>query len=277
MSSLSVQLAPPQPPAAGREVAAVRARGLVKRYENGRVVALDRLDLDIAAGDSVAICGPSGCGKSTLLNMISAIDRPDAGDLDVFGRSLVALTAADADALRTHVIGLVFQLHNLLPGLTAHENVQTALIAAGMPPRERMERATELLARVGLTTRAHALPPTLSGGERQRVAIARALANGPRMILADEPTGALDSRTGDQILQLLAELRRDTGTTLVVVTHDASVAARAARVINMLDGRVTREERRLSDVPARRSGLALVPSGLTLSTTGTAVSSSRFG
>lgn len=220
--------------------AAVRARGLVKRYEGGRIVALDGLDLDVAAGEFVAVCGPSGCGKSTLLNLIAAIDRPDAGQLAVCGRELTALTEAEADRFRASVVGLVFQMHNLLPSLTALENVQVPMVAMTLDRAERVRRARELLGRVGLADRATALPTVLSGGERQRIAIARALANHPKLLLTDEPTGALDSRTGMRLFDLLTELQRDLGTTLLVVTHDQHVAARADRIVHMLDGRIAR-------------------------------------
>lgn len=218
--------------------AAIRGRGLVKRYEQGRVAALDGLDLDVGRGEYVAVVGPSGCGKTTLLNMVSGIDRVDAGRLEVAGRALAELDDAALTNYRARSVGLVFQLHNLLPNLTALENVQIPMLAADVPAGERGTRAHELLARVGLGARARALPPTLSGGERQRVAIARALANDPGLLLADEPTGALDSQTGGRLLDLLDELQRDLGTTLVVVTHDEHLAERADRVIHMLDGRV---------------------------------------
>ena len=229
---------PPTPAPAAGDARAIGARGLVKRYEGGRVAALDGLDLDVQRGEFVAICGPSGCGKSTLLNMLSAIDRPDAGSVTVCGRRLGDLTDRDADAFRSSVVGLVFQLHNLLPNLTALENVQVPMMAAGAAAADRVPRARELLDRVGLGDRVMALPPVLSGGERQRVAVARALANRPRVLFADEPTGALDSKTGDRLFDLLAELQRDLRMTLVVVTHDPAVAGRAGRVVHMLDGRI---------------------------------------
>jgi len=218
--------------------AAIRARGLAKYYESGRVHAVDGTDLDIAPGEFVAICGPSGCGKTTLLNLIAAIEHPDRGELCVAGWRLTELTTAEADAFRRSTVGLIFQLHNLLPNLTALENVQVPMLGTGRSARSRRRRAWELLERVGLAERAHALPPTLSGGERQRVAIARALANEPRILLADEPTGALDSRNGERLLDLLDELQRSARTTLVVVTHDARIAARADRVLHMLDGKI---------------------------------------
>jgi len=218
--------------------AAISARGLVKHYEGGRIHALAGLDVDIAGGEFVAICGPSGCGKTTLLNLIAAIDRPDAGELTVAGCSLAGLSAASADAFRRDTIGLVFQLHNLLPDLTALENVQVPMLPVRQSNQRRRSRALELLRQVGLEDRADARPTVLSGGERQRIAIARALANQPRILLADEPTGALDSKNGQRLLDLLDELQHAAETTLIVVTHDPYIAARAGRVLHMLDGRI---------------------------------------
>jgi len=216
----------------------VSTRGLVRHFEGGRVRAVDGVDLEVAAGESVAICGPSGCGKTTLLNLIAGIERADAGTLSVGGFRLTGRSDGAPDELRRSVVGLVFQLHNLLPNLTALENVQIPMIAAGLAPRLRHERGVSLLDRIGLAARAHARPPMLSGGERQRVAIARAMANEPPLLLADEPTGALDSRNGQRLLDLLSQLQRDTHTTLIIVTHDAAVASRADRTIQMLDGRI---------------------------------------
>lgn len=217
---------------------AVHARGLSKHYEEGRIVALDDLDLDVHAGEFVAICGPSGCGKTTLLNLIAAIDRPDTGRLTVAGRSLADLRGVQVDRFRSAVVGLVFQLHNLLPSLSILENVQVPMLASNHRRGSNVERARHLLDRVGLLDRAAARPPVLSGGERQRVAIARALANDPQILLADEPTGALDSKSGDRLLELLGEVREASRTTLIVVTHDPHIADRAERVVEMLDGRV---------------------------------------
>lgn len=219
-------------------VPAISASKLIKRYESGRVTALDGVDLEIKHGEWVAICGPSGCGKSTLLNLLAAIDAPTDGELSVCGIALAQLRGGAADAFRRDTIGLVFQLHNLLPRLTAIENVQVPLLTTAIPAAERVARAADLLRRVGLEHRANALPPTLSGGERQRVAICRALVNRPRVLLADEPTGALDSASGQHLLQLFAALRTELGMALVVVTHDHGVAERADRVIHMLDGRI---------------------------------------
>ena len=218
---------------------AVAARGLVRHFEGGRVRAVDGVDLEIAAGEFVAICGPSGCGKTTLLHLIAGIETPDEGELRVGGRSMATLTGADAVDLRRDTIGLVFQLHNLLPDLTALENVQVPMLGTGTPAQRRVERAISLLERVGLSDRSHALPTVLSGGERQRVAIARALANQPTILLADEPTGSLDSHSGELVLDLLEELQRESNTTLIVVTHETHVADRAARTLHMLDGKLT--------------------------------------
>jgi len=215
---------------------AVRAKDLTRHFDNGRVKAVDGLDLEIAAGEFVAIKGPSGCGKSTLLNLLTAIDRPDGGALHVFEHDIRTLDAAGADAYRSHDVGLVFQLHNLLPHLTAIENVQLPMM--GRNDGNPAARAAELLGRVGLENRVAAMPTTLSGGERQRVAVARALANQPRLLLADEPTGALDSQTGAALIDLFVELQRSLGTTLVMVTHDERVAERANRIVSMLDGKV---------------------------------------
>ena len=217
---------------------AIVARGLMKSYESGRIVALNGIDLQVGRGEFVAICGPSGCGKSTLLNMITAIDRPDAGQLKVCGKALDDMDTHEADQFRTTAVGLVFQLHNLLPNLTALENVQIPMLGNGRAGRDRVERACSLLNQVGLRERMTSLPTTLSGGERQRVAIARALANQPDILLADEPTGALDSESGKQLFDLLCKLQQQSGMTLLVVTHDPIVAGRAQRIIHMLDGRI---------------------------------------
>jgi putative ABC transport system ATP-binding protein len=220
---------------------AVEVRGLVKTFEDGLVRALDGADLTVSTGEFVALAGPSGCGKSTLLHLIAALDRPDAGTITVNGRDLAQ--ERNLNRYRAREIGLVFQLDNLLPTLGASENIQVPMFELGLPATERRKRARELLAQVGLANREKNLPPELSGGERQRVAIARALANHPPILLADEPTGRLDSESGRRVLDLLEDLRQSRGLTVVLVTHEASVAARAHRILRMLDGRVIGEER----------------------------------
>ncbi|MCG8405710.1 MAG: ABC transporter ATP-binding protein [Phycisphaerales bacterium] len=229
---------------------AICARGLVKKYEQGRIVALDGLDLDVAQGEFVAIYGPSGCGKSTLLNLITAIDRPDRGNLTVCGRSLGTMTEPDADEFRASIVGLVFQLHNLLPNLTAIENVQLPMLGNGTNGPERVRRAKHLLDSVGLGDRTGALPTTLSGGQRQRVAIARALANQPSVLLADEPTGSLDSKTGDKLIDLLCELQQEFDMTIIVVTHNTEIADSAQRVVHMLDGKIVQNHEENVSEPA---------------------------
>ena len=219
----------------------IAANRLVKHYEGGRVRAVDGLDLTIDAGEFVAICGPSGCGKTTLLNLLAAVDRPDSGSLSVHGRALTEMSECELDTFRRMTVGLVFQLHNLLPDLSACENVQVPMLGAGFSRNERLKRASDLLERVDLLDRRDALPAALSGGERQRVAIARALANRPSILLADEPTGALDSTNGQRLLDLLDDLQKENNTTLVVVTHERSIAGRAGRILNMLDGRMRDE------------------------------------
>jgi putative ABC transport system ATP-binding protein len=214
----------------------VRLDCISKVYRDGQreIVALDQVTLDITAGEWVAIVGPSGCGKSTLLNLIAGIDRPTSGRVIIAGTDLAQL---DEEALarwrRSHV-GIVFQFFQLLPTLTALENVQLPLVLAGR--RDAPQRARKLLERVGLAHRAHRLPSELSGGEQQRVAIARALANDPPLLLADEPTGNLDSASGETVLELFRTAWHH-GTTILLVTHDREVAARAQRIVELRDGR----------------------------------------
>ncbi|RMF43232.1 MAG: ABC transporter ATP-binding protein [Planctomycetota bacterium] len=218
----------------------IELRGVQKFYEDGGVQALRGIDLSIRRGEAVAVMGPSGCGKSTLLNIIGALDRPTAGEVIVDGQPLHRLR--NWDRIRAHKIGFVFQSFYLLPNLTATENVQIPMFESDWTLAQRIDRAVNLLRLVGLGDRASHLPRQLSIGQRQRVAIARALANEPAILLADEPTGSLDSRTGKEIMELLLSLNRHQGTTLVVVTHDPSVAEYADRRINMLDGRITNQQ-----------------------------------
>jgi putative ABC transport system ATP-binding protein len=214
----------------------VRVRHVRKSFEGGRIRALEDVTLELAAGELVALTGPSGCGKSTLLNLIGALDRPDAGEIVVGGLDVAKLD--DPARYRAETVGFVFQFHHLITTLNALENVQVPIF--GMRGRaERERRAQELLGEVGLAERSRSYPPTLSGGERQRVAIARALANEPRLLLADEPTGSLDSDTGGQIVELLRRVRDEHGTTILLVTNDDGVAAQADRVLRIRDGRLS--------------------------------------
>lgn len=219
---------------------AIEVLGLVKTFEKGLIRALDGTDLAVAPGEFVAVVGPSGCGKSTLLHLLAALDRPDAGTIRVNGHDLAQ--ERNLSRYRARQIGLVFQLDNLLPTLGASENVQVPMFELGLSARERRERARELLRQVGLGKKGKNLPAELSGGERQRVAIARALANDPPVLLADEPTGRLDTESGRRVLDLLEDQRQSRGLTVVLVTHEADVAQRAQRIVRMLDGRIVGEE-----------------------------------
>jgi putative ABC transport system ATP-binding protein len=209
---------------------------VVKTYEEGRIRALNGMSLQVEEGEFVAVVGPSGCGKSTLLHLVAALDRPDSGSIVVAGHDLAH--ERRLDHYRARHVGIVFQLHNLLPTLDALENVQVPMFELGIRASERNARARVLLGLVELSGRERNRPPELSGGERQRVAIARALANEPAILLADEPTGSLDSEAGRAVLDLLEQVREERGTTLVLVTHDLDVAARADRIVRMLDGRI---------------------------------------
>jgi putative ABC transport system ATP-binding protein len=224
------------------DVTMIRVRGLSMRLASGgrSVDVLTDVSLDVPAGQFLAIAGPSGSGKSTLLGLIAGLDQPTAGRIEVAG---VDITALDDDALarfRRDRIGYVFQSFHLLPTLTAQENVAVPLELAGAP--DAAPRAAALLAEVGLAERGHHYPVELSGGEQQRVAVARAVARRPALLLADEPTGNLDSATGKQIIELLVGLNRRLGCTLVLVTHDAALAAHAERVVTLRDGRIVSDE-----------------------------------
>ena len=209
--------------------------GVSKRFDGGRIGALTDVSLRLEPGDFVALTGPSGSGKSTLLNLVGALDRPESGSIRVGGNDLSRIDAAE---YRAATVGFVFQFHNLIPTLSAAENVQIPMIGRGVDRHDRARRARALLDEVGLAGRSDATPTTLSGGERQRVAIARALANEPRLLLADEPTGALDSDTGAQIVRLLLALRDQRRMTVLLVTNDESVSQRADRVLRLRDGSV---------------------------------------
>jgi len=213
---------------------AIRTRDLVKRYDGAGITALGGVSIDVERGHYLCIMGPSGSGKSTLLNLIGALDVPTSGDVELNGRSLAA--ERNLDVVRAREVGFIFQLHNLIPTLTSVENVEIPMMAIGVPRRERKQRAVELLTQVGLSLRLDAIATRLSGGERQRVSIARALANRPSVILADEPTGDVDSKTGDQIMECIQTARRQSGATLVVVTHNPDIAKGADRTLHMKDG-----------------------------------------
>ncbi len=215
---------------------AVEVRDVVKVYADGGIRALDGVDLEVRRSEFVAITGPSGCGKSTLLHLMAALDRPTSGTVKVNGRDLREIR--NLSQFRREEVGLVFQLHNLLPQLSAVENVEIAMPWSPRHSRSRAERARQLLAEMQLAGAERRQPSQLSGGERQRVAIARALANEPGVLLADEPTGSLDSASVDRFLQMLGRLREDHSTTIVLVTHDMAVAAAADRTVHMRDGRV---------------------------------------
>ena len=211
-------------------------RRLKKEYDDGRVQALRGVDLQIATGEFVSVTGPSGCGKTTLLQMLGALDRPSSGTLRYCGKSICDMP--DPAGFRAHEIGFIFQAFHLLPTFTALENVQIPMFETKLPGRERQARAARLLKSVGLEQRLNHFPSTLSGGERQRVAIARSLANEPAALLADEPTGNLDSENARLILDLIISLRSEQKTTLVLVTHDPAIAGLAARMVQMKDGRI---------------------------------------
>lgn len=218
----------------------LRTERLCKTYPDGQVNALVDVSLSIRRGEFVAIMGTSGCGKSTLLNLLGALDQPTSGEVSFEGQPLSSI--ANLDRFRAGKIGFVFQSFFLLPTLTALENVQVPMFEGPLNGRQRIAKATELLELVDMGERARHRPGQLSVGQRQRVAIARALANDPVLLLADEPTGNLDSRTANAVLDLFAHLHRDKGMTLVLVTHGSEVAGRAERIVHMHDGRIRGEE-----------------------------------
>ena len=218
----------------------VETRDLVKIYGDGAEVrALDGVNMRVARGEFISVMGPSGSGKSTLLNMIGALDRPTSGKVLVNGQNLAEVR--DLDTFRARTVGFVFQLHNLIPTLTARENVEVPMMGQPISRGRRRRRAEELLELVGLADRMDHLPNQLSGGERQRVAIARALANQPALVLADEPTGDLDSQSGAEVIALMHRLNHELGTTFIVVTHDSAVARKTDRILIMRDGRIVHE------------------------------------
>ena len=215
---------------------AIDVRDIVKTFDDGRTRALDGATFQVRRGEFVALTGPSGCGKSTLLRVIAALERPDSGEIVVNGEEITH--KRDLSRYRARTIGLVFQLHNLLPTLTASENVQVPMYETGLSAGKRRQRAQDLLELVDLGDKSGKRPTELSGGERQRVAIARALSNDPPVLLADEPTGNLDSKAGQRVLQVLRDVQRTRGVTLLLVSHDPTIAAAADRIVRMLDGRI---------------------------------------
>jgi ABC-type lipoprotein export system ATPase subunit len=220
---------------------ALEAVELTKVYPDGQVTALDHVSLRVPTGEYLAIMGPSGSGKSTLLQLLGALDRPTSGEVLIHGRPLSQ--ERSLDRIRAAEIGFVFQSFHLLPTLTALENVQIPMFEGPLRPPERTARARQWLERVGISHRARHVPARLSVGERQRVAVARALANHPSILLADEPTGNLDSQTGQQMLALFDQLHQEEHMTLVVITHDIEVARRAQRLIRLRDGRLESDQR----------------------------------
>lgn len=227
----------------------ISALSKIYRMGDNQVHALDNVSLTVKEGEIVAIMGPSGSGKSTLMNILGCLDQPTLGSYLLSGRDVGKLGEREQAALRNREIGFVFQSFNLLPKLTAIENVELPLVYAGIPHKERRRRANEALERMGLAQRIHHKPQELSGGQQQRVAIARALVSRPRFILADEPTGNLDSRSGAEIMGVFQELNRQ-GITIILVTHEEDIASYTRRIIRFLDGRI------ISDEPIRQRVLA---------------------
>jgi ABC-type lipoprotein export system ATPase subunit len=224
------------------------AKALTREFDDGQVQALRGVDFSVEEGEFIAISGPSGCGKSTLLQMLGALDKPTSGALLYRGRSVADLP--DPAAYRAHEIGFIFQAFHLLPTFTAVENVQMPMFETDLSLSDRKERAIELLKLVGLDHRLDHFPSKLSGGERQRVAIARSLANSPSVLLADEPTGNLDSKNAHLVLNLIIRLQQEQGRTMVLVTHDPSIAGRASRTLHMIDGQIVSDQAAAPVTPA---------------------------
>jgi putative ABC transport system ATP-binding protein len=235
----------------GSSMALIDIQGLARSYRlgGGIVRALDGIDLTIERGEFVAVMGPSGSGKSTLLGLLGCLDSPSAGRYRLDGVDAGTLTRDEFAAIRNAKLGFVFQSFNLLPRASAFDNVELPLLYAGLPAHERRRRAQARLAAVGLADRMRHFPSQLSGGQQQRVAIARALANNPAVLLADEPTGALDTETGREILGIFQHLNQDEELTVILVTHEAEIASYADRVVTLRDGRIASDERRIVHLP----------------------------
>ena len=228
----------------GADTTMVEARGVEKEYAAGgvRVHALTGVDLRIPRGEIIAVMGPSGCGKTTLLNCLSGLDEFDGGEVFVGGKSISGMPDRKRTRFRAEKMGFIFQTYNLIPVLSAVENVELPLLVAGANPKDARRRAMSVLETVGVPEQAGKRPNEMSGGQQQRVTVARSLVNHPAIVWADEPTGALDSETSGEIVDLLVELNREQGQTFVLVTHDASVARRAHRIVRMRDGRIEGDE-----------------------------------
>jgi len=231
----------------------IAIRNLIKIYKTGRteVLALRELRLDVRSGEMITILGPSGCGKSTLLNMIGGLDRPNAGSIVVDGQNIVALGESELARYRRTGVGVVFQFFNLVPTLTARENIELPMRLQGTGSAARDRRAGKLLELVNMTPRAEHRPEELSGGEQQRIAIAVALANDPPLILADEPTGELDSKTGREVLEIFKTMKEKQGKTLLIVTHDERIAKLSDRTVRMMDGQIVDDRANAAPTDAR--------------------------
>jgi putative ABC transport system ATP-binding protein len=224
----------------------VQCIDLCKTYHQGdvEVIGLDHVDLEISPGGFVCLSAPSGGGKTTLLNAIGGLDTPDSGEIRLSGERIDNLGKGELASMRLHRIGFVFQAYNLIPVLTARENIEFVMEVQGVPAEERERRSTEILAEVGLSGLGDRRPAQMSGGQQQRVAVARAIVSKPALVLADEPTANLDSQTAEQLMELFCELNEHHGTTFVIATHDDRVKRYAKRVIHMLDGKIVEDERR---------------------------------
>jgi len=222
----------------------IQVENLVKAYQLGKVLipALRGISFDVAKSEFLVVMGPSGSGKTTLLNLLGAIDKPASGRILIDGRDITTLSEGELTKLRRHKIGFIFQFYNLIPSLTAIENVELPMLTAGVSRKDASKRAFQLLETVGLAERVGHLPDELSGGEQQRVAIARALANKPSVILADEPTGDLDTKTGMEVVQILHDTSKKENATVIVVTHDPMISEKADRILHMRDGQIIGEK-----------------------------------